>query len=95
MNGFGTLALRIPVFGWLLADAIKGWPDAKYYFFANLALVLAAAIYEYGYPVVIVLAVTAAGLALVTLVYMTAADSFSRANRRVLAEAKRKQRAPI
>jgi fatty acid desaturase len=84
--------LRFPVLGWLVRDAIHGLPDAKYYFFANCALLLVAAIYTFGYPLVIVLALTLAAFALVMLVHMTAADTFSKANRKALAEEKLRRR---
>ena len=65
----GQVALRLPVVGWLLRDAIHGRPEAKYYFLANCLL---------------------AG-ALALLITMTAADSFSKANRRALAADKRRR----
>ncbi len=96
MKYAGQAVLRLPVVGWLLSDAINGSPDAKYYFFANCALALAVAIYFVGYPLVIVLALAAAWISLALLVYMTAADTFSKANRRALAlEAKRRRDRPI
>ena len=78
----GQVALRFPVVGWLLRDAIHGRPEAKYYFLANciLAVVLGAVVF--GYVFVISLALIAAWSALALLVYMTAADSFSPASRR-------------
>ena len=95
MYSVGRLALRLPVFGWLIQDAIKGLPDAKYYFAGNCVVALAALIYIFGYPLLITLAVTAAGLALVFLVYMTAANSFSPASRRWAAEQKRRPRRAV
>jgi hypothetical protein len=85
MEMAGQVALRFPIVGWLLSDAIYGGPEAKYYFLANciLAAVLGAVLF--GYAFVISLALAAAWVALALLVYMTAADSFSRANRRDLA----------
>ncbi len=88
----GQAVLRLPVFGWLVRDAIYGLPDAKYYFLANCALMLVVAIYFLGYPLVIALALIATGISLALLVYMTAADTFSQANRRALAlEAKQRR----
>jgi hypothetical protein len=85
MEMAGRVALRFPVVGWLLRDAIYGRPEAKCYFLANciLAAVLGAVVF--GYAFVISLALVAAWSALALLVTMTAADSFSRANRRDLA----------
>jgi hypothetical protein len=93
METAGHAVLRLPVLGWLVRDAIYGLPDAKYYFFANCALLLAAAIYAFGYPLVILLALALTALALVLLVHMTAADTFSKANRQALAEEKMRRRA--
>jgi hypothetical protein len=96
METAGQAVLRLPVLGWLVRDAIYGLPDAKYYFFANCALGLVLAIYFVGYPLVITLALIATGISLALLVYMTAADTFSQANRRALAlEAQRRRNRPI
>ena len=87
----GQVALRFPVVGWLLRDAIYGRPEAKYYFLANCiaAAVLGAVVF--GYAFVISLALVAAWGALALLIYMTAADSFSKANRRALAADKKRR----
>ncbi len=87
----GQVALRFPVVGWLLRDAIYGRPEAKYYFLANCIARggprrrrlrlrlrhLAGARRRLG--------------ALALLIYMTAADSFSKANRRALAAEKKRR----
>ena len=87
----GQVALRVPGVGWLVRDAIYGGLDAKYYFLANciLAGVLGAVVF--GYAFVISLALVAAWASLALLVYMTAADSFSKANRRQLAADKKRR----
>jgi len=87
----GQVALRFPVVGWLLRDAIYGRPEAKYYFLANciLAAILGAVVV--GYAFVITLAVLAAWVSLALLVHMTAADSFSKANRSHLAADKKRR----
>jgi len=90
----GQVALRFPVVGWLLRDAIYGRPEAKYCFLANCILAAALGAALFGYAFVISLALVAAWVALALLVTMTAADSFSRANRRALAADKRR-RAPL
>ncbi len=85
------VALRFPVVGWLLRDAIYGRPEAKYYFLANCILAAILGAFLFGYAFVISLALVAAWTALALLVAMTAADSFSRANRRALtAQSKRR-----
>jgi hypothetical protein len=87
----GQVALRFPVVGWLVRDAIYGRPEAKYYFLANCILAAALGAVVFGYAFVISLAVVAAWVALALLIYMTAADSFSKANRRALAADKKRR----
>ncbi len=87
----GQVALRFPVVGWLVRDAVYGGPEAKYYFLANCILAAALGAFVFGYAFVISLAVAAAWVALALLVYMTAADTFSKANRRALATDKRRR----
>ena len=95
MNSVGRFALRLPVLGWLLNDALNGLPDAKYYFIANCLAVLVACIYFIGYPFVIVLALTGTASALAFLVTLTAADLFSAANRKAREDEKRRPRRAI
>ncbi len=90
----GQVALRFPVVGWLVRDAVYGRPEAKYYFLANCVAAAILGAVLFGYAFVISLALLAAWGALALLVTMTAADSFSKANRRALAAAK-KRRAPV
>lgn len=71
---------KFPILGWMVNDAVSGHDDAKYYFIGNVVLTLVLAVYLFGYPLLIVLALTAAALALTTIVIFTAADMFE--NRR-------------
>jgi len=87
----GQVALRFPVVGWLVRDAVYGRPEAKYYFLANCLLAAALGAVVFGYAFVILLAVVAAWVALALLVTMTAADSFSKFNRRQLAAEKKRR----
>ena len=87
----GQIALRFPVVGWLVRDAVYGRSDAKYYFLANCILGAVFGAVVFGYAFVISLALVAAGVALALLVYMTAADTFSKANRRALAADKKRR----
>jgi hypothetical protein len=87
----GQVALRFPVVGWLVRDAVYGRPEAKYYFLANCLLAAALGAVVFGYAFVIMLAVAAAWVALALLIYMTAADSFSKVNRRQLAADKKRR----
>jgi hypothetical protein len=91
MEMAGQVALRLPVVGWLVRDAIYGRPEAKYYFLANCILAIALGAFMFGYAFVITLAVAAAWVSLALLIYMTAADSFSKANRRALAADKKRR----
>jgi hypothetical protein len=52
------LLYAVPLAGWLLKDAVEGSGSAKAFFALNGFLVLAAAIAVFGYPVLIVAALT-------------------------------------
>jgi len=53
------LLYAVPLAGWLLKDAVEGSTSAKAFFAFNGFLLLAAAIAVFGYPVLIVAALTA------------------------------------
>lgn len=95
MSNVGRVASRVPVLGWLIHDAVNGLPDAKYYFIVNCLIVLAVAIYFIGYPLLIVLALSATGGALFLLVFGTAQDGFSKSSRQARDAQKRRPRRPI
>ncbi|HVZ53408.1 MAG TPA: hypothetical protein VG986_15695 [Pseudolabrys sp.] len=78
---------RIPLFGWLLKDAVYGPPDAKYYFMWNLLVVVALAVYAFGYPLLITMCLMAAAAALTMIVVLTASDLFDAKSRAVPAAA--------
>lgn len=78
MRSAARAFLHVPVIGWLLKDAIYGLPDAKYYFIGNLAVAFAALVYFYGYPLLILYALTATAVMLVSLIILTASDMFIR-----------------
>jgi len=69
---------HVPVVGWLLKDAMHGSADAKYYFAWNVFVLLAAAVYVFGYPLLISMALIATAAALAMLVVLTATDLFDR-----------------
>lgn len=73
---------RVPLIGWMTREAVQGPDDAKYYFAGNLILILAWAIWQVGYPLLIILALAGAALGLVTIVVFTAADVFENKGRR-------------
>ncbi len=66
--------LHVPVFGWLLRDAIYGLPDAKYFFMANLVFAFGYLTYFFGYAFIIIYALTATALAMTALIVLTASD---------------------
>ena len=72
------MVYRIPLAGWLIRDAVRGQPDAKYYFIANVAVLLLGLVWLFGYPLVICLALGMAAVALSGLVVLTAGDAFER-----------------
>jgi hypothetical protein len=89
----GRTALKTPVFGWMIHDAIHGLPDAKYYFGVNVILLAAVLTYLIGFAFLITVADIAALLAIVFIIYMSAADSFSAAGRRYARDSKLRARA--
>lgn len=74
MQAVARSLLRIPVLGWFLKDAIYGLPDAKYWFMVNLAFVFVALVYKFGYPFLILYALTATALMMTGLIILTASD---------------------
>ncbi len=81
MRSAARAFLHVPVIGWFLRDAIYGVPDAKYYFIGNLIFCFGVCVYLFGYPFLIVYALTATAVMLVLLVVLTASDVFSRKDR--------------
>jgi prepilin signal peptidase PulO-like enzyme (type II secretory pathway) len=68
----------VPVIGWLAKDAVHGTDEAKYFFLFNVVVVLAGAIYAFGYPLAITLALIGTGLALSGVVLLTMGDVIDR-----------------
>ncbi|MEE4015369.1 hypothetical protein [Roseibium sp. FZY0029] len=52
------LLLAVPILNLFLKEALYGAEDAKYWFIANLAMIWAVSIYAFGYPAIIVPALT-------------------------------------
>jgi hypothetical protein len=65
------LAYAIPLFGWLLRDAVQGPPSARAWFVANLAMVWFLAVVFIGYPAFIWPLLVAAGAMLTAIVTLT------------------------
>lgn len=87
MTTIARTFFHVPVFGWLLKDAVHGAADAKYYFFGNVLVLMAVLIYWVGYPLLIVLALTAAAVTLSMILLLTATDLIDQRGRRIRARA--------
>ena len=87
MTTIARTVFHVPVFGWLLKDAVHGAADAKYYFFGNVLVLLAVLIYWVGYPLLIVLALTATAVTLSMILLLTATDLIDQRARRIRARA--------
>ncbi|MNT68201.1 hypothetical protein D3C72_2064110 [compost metagenome] len=62
---------HVPVFGWMLKEAVSGSTTAKVLFIINLLLVWLLAILAFGYPAIIIPALTAVPLMFVVLILIT------------------------
>ncbi len=80
---------QIPLVGWLAKDAVRGKPDARYYFFFNIVILYAIMVYMVGYPLLIVTALTGAAVMLTSIVALTATDMIENRIRRLRASDKR------
>ncbi|KPF60191.1 hypothetical protein [Rhizobium sp. AAP116] len=62
---------RVPLFGWMLREAIYGPTTAKVLFVVNLLLVWLLAIVAFGYPAIILPALAAVPTMFVVLLLIT------------------------
>lgn len=62
---------HVPVFGWMLKEAVSGSTTAKVLFIINLLLVWLLAILALGYPAIIIPALMAVPLMFVVLILIT------------------------
>ena len=62
---------RVPLFGWMLKEAVQGPITAKVLFVANLLMVWLLAILTFGYPAIIVPALAAVPAMFVVLLLIT------------------------
>ncbi len=62
---------HVPVFGWMLKEAITGPTTAKVLFMVNLLLVWLLAILAFGYPAIIIPALAAVPTMFVILIMIT------------------------
>ena len=65
----------VPLFGWLLKDAMLGRPSAAVWFIFNLAAIWILAILFFGYPAIIIPALAAVAIVFVALIIITWGDS--------------------
>lgn len=62
---------HVPVFGWMLKEAVMGPTTAKVLFIVNLLLLWLLAIVTFGYPAIILPALTAVPVMFVMLILIT------------------------
>ena len=67
----GALMYRVPLFGWILKEAVQGPTTAKVLFVANLLMVWLLAILAFGYPAIIIPALAAVPAMFVVLLLIT------------------------
>ena len=66
-----ALIYRVPLFGWMLKDAIQGAATAKVLFIVNLLMLWLLAILSFGYPAIIIPALAAVPAMFVVLILIT------------------------
>lgn len=62
---------HVPVFGWMLKEAVSGSTTAKVLFIVNLLLLWLLAIFAFGYPAIIIPALAAVPTMFVILILIT------------------------
>ncbi|NBB49396.1 hypothetical protein GVN24_14015 [Rhizobium sp. CRIBSB] len=67
----GDVIFRVPLLGWMLKEAIHGPITAKVLFIVNLLLVWLLAILAFGYPAIIIPALTAVPVMFIVLILIT------------------------
>jgi hypothetical protein len=65
---FAKMIYHVPVFGWMLKEAVSGPTTAKVLFIVNLLLLWLLAILTFGYPAIILPALTAVPVMFVLLI---------------------------
>ncbi|WP_077963379.1 hypothetical protein [Ensifer adhaerens] len=65
------LVYHVPVFGWMLKEAVQGSQTAKVLFLVNCALIWLLAIVTFGYPAIIIPALTLVPVIFVLLILIT------------------------
>ncbi|MFN3721211.1 MAG: hypothetical protein ACK4UW_20140 [Rhizobium rhizophilum] len=67
----GERIYRVPLFGWMLKDAMQGPTTAKVLFVVNLLMVWLLAILTFGYAAIIIPALAAVPAMFVVLILIT------------------------
>ncbi|MBX9468836.1 MAG: hypothetical protein KL839_13745 [Rhizobium sp.] len=67
----GELIYRVPLFGWMLKEAMQGPTTAKVLFVVNLLMVWLLVILTFGYPAIIIPALAAVPAMFVVLILIT------------------------
>ena len=70
------LFCAIPLFGWMLRDAVHGSDESRIWFMLNIVMLWIFSGVIFGLPGIVVPAIAAAFLTLTTLVVMTAGGLF-------------------
>jgi hypothetical protein len=65
------MVYHVPVFGWMLKEAVQGSATAKVLFIVNLLLLWLLAVVTFGYPAIILPALTAVPVMFVLLILIT------------------------
>lgn len=68
---FARMLYNVPVFGWMLKEAVAGPATTKVLFIVNLVLLWLLAIFCFGYPAIIIPALVAVPAVFVVLILIT------------------------
>jgi hypothetical protein len=66
-----NMTYRVPVFGWMLKEAVFGGPEAVVLFVINMVAIWLYAIYFFGFPALIIPALCAVPVMFVLLIAIT------------------------
>lgn len=71
MQMIAKMTYHIPVFGWMLKEAVGGTATAKVLFVVNMLMLWLLAILQFGYPAIILPALVAVPTMFVILIAIT------------------------
>ncbi len=72
MNKLARLIYWVPVFGWMLKEAIHGSAQVKTLFLLNMIAIWVLAIFLFGYPAIIIPALVMVAIIFTCLLMITA-----------------------